>query len=94
MKTATIPATRVDPDLRQAVEDNLQEGETLSKFLIESLQLNLNRRKAEQTFLEKGFASREQSRSTGEYVSSDEVIDGLKQKLAAARQNPDPVTSL
>jgi hypothetical protein len=89
MKTATIPATRVNPDLRQAVEDNLQEGETLSSFLIESIQLNLNRRKAEQTFLEKGFASRDQARSTGEYISSDEVLNGLKQKLAAARQKAD-----
>ncbi|NQZ09314.1 MAG: prevent-host-death protein [Algicola sp.] len=86
MKTATIPATRVNPALRQAVEDNLQEGETLSNFLVESLQLNLNRRKAEQAFLAKGMASREQARSTGEYVSSDEVLDGLKQKLAAAKQ--------
>jgi hypothetical protein len=86
MKTATIPAIRVNPALRQAVEDNLQEGETLSNFLIESLQFNLSRRKAEQTFLEKGFVSREQARSTGEYVSSDEVLDGLKQKLATARQ--------
>ena len=86
MKTATIPATRVNPALRQAVEDNLQEGETRSNFLVESLQLNLNRRKAEQAFLSKGMASREQARSTGEYVSSDEVLDGLKQKLAAAKQ--------
>lgn len=86
MKTATIPATRVSPELRQAVEDSLHEGETLSSFLSESLQLNLNRRNAEQAFLEKGLASQIQARSTGEYMSSDEVIDGLKQKLATARQ--------
>lgn len=86
MKTATIPATRVNPSLRQAVEESLNEGETLSSFLIESLELNLNRRKTEQAFIAKGLASREQARTTGEYISSDEVLDSLKQKLATAKQ--------
>ena len=45
-------------------------------------------RQADQAFLAKGMASREQAHSTDEYVSSDEVLDGLKQKLAPAKQNP------
>ena len=33
MKTATFPAVRVKPELRQAAEEILQEGETLSSFV-------------------------------------------------------------
>ena len=48
--------------------------------------VNPSLRQADQAFLAKAKASREQARSTGEYLSSDEVLDGLKQKLAAAKQ--------
>lgn len=42
----------------------------------------MNKREAEQAFLAKELASREQAISADEYVSSDEVLGGLKQKLA------------
>ena len=37
MKTAAIPAVRVPPELRQAAEDLLQTGETLSGFVEEAV---------------------------------------------------------
>ena len=39
MKTATIPALRVEPELREAVEDVLGENETLSAFMESALRM-------------------------------------------------------
>lgn len=44
MKTATIPALRVEPKLRDAVEEVLAEGETLSSFVEKALKANILRR--------------------------------------------------
>lgn len=85
MKTSTIPATRVTPELRAQVDDILQNGETLSSFLIESLQLNLHRRKAKDEFIAKGLASRDEAKITGQYVAATDVIDNLRAKLNAAQ---------
>ena len=51
MKSATIPALRVQPELRQAAEEMLQPGETLSGFVEESLRRNMERRLAQRAFL-------------------------------------------
>ncbi len=44
MKTATIPALRVETELRHSVENILQENETLSSFVIESLRQGVKSR--------------------------------------------------
>ena len=33
MKTATLPSLRVEPELREAAESVLEQGETLSGFI-------------------------------------------------------------
>ena len=47
MKTAAIPAVRVPPELRQAAEDLLQAGETLSGFVEEAVRRNVEFRQAQ-----------------------------------------------
>ena len=44
MKSATIPPLRVDPELRSAAESILQEGETLSSFVIDSIKDGIQNR--------------------------------------------------
>lgn len=85
MKTATIPSLRVAPELRQAAESVLQEGETLSSFVEQSVRTNIQRRQFQQEFIARGLAAREEARRTGVYYSSEEVLDGLKAKFAAKR---------
>lgn len=85
MKTATIPALRVTPELRQAAESVLQEGETLSSFVEQSVRTNIQRRQFQQEFIARGLASRDEAKRTGVYYSSEEVMDELKAKLAAKR---------
>ena len=84
MKTATMPALRVQPELRQAAEEMLQPGETLSGFVEESLRRNVERRQAQQAFLARGLASRDAARKSGKYVSADAVLAKLAAKIESA----------
>ena len=85
MKTASFPSLRVDPELRQAAEDSLQEGETISSFVEQSIRNNIERRQRQREFIARGLASREQTARTGAYVSSDAVLGKLEQMLAKAK---------
>lgn len=90
MKTATIPSLRVDPELRCAVESVLQEGETLSSFVEQSLRANIARRRTQQAFLARGFASREEARRTGKYFPAEDVLrelDGMLTRAEASQGN-------
>jgi predicted transcriptional regulator len=85
MKTATFPSLRVDPELRQAAEDSLQEGETISSFVEQSIRDKIERRLRRREFLVRGLASRDEAAMTGEYVSADTVLARLEQMLAKAK---------
>ncbi len=85
MKTATFPSLRVTPELRQAAEQILQEGETLSSFVEQSIRESIGRRKIQQEFIARGLRSRDDARQTGKYASADAVIGRLEQMLATAK---------
>ena len=50
METATIPSLRVMPDLRQATENILREGETLASLMEASLRAEIRHREVQQDF--------------------------------------------
>ena len=77
MKTATIPALRVEPKLREAAQSVLTSGETLSSLVEESLKANIERRKYQQDFIARGLASRDEAKRTGEYYSAESVLAEL-----------------
>ena len=77
MKSSTIPSIRVAPALRAAAEDVLEEGESLSSFAEQSLRRNIAQRQAQQEFLRRGLASRDQAQRTGEYYEADDVLAAL-----------------
>ena len=81
MKTATIPALRVEPQLREAAQSVLAEGETLSSFLEESLKANIARRMHNQAFIARGLASRDEAKQTQEYYTAESVLDELTNML-------------
>ena len=70
MKTATMPALRVQPELRQAAEEILRPGETLSAFVEDSLRRNVEFRRTQQEFIARGLASRDDAKKSGVYFSS------------------------
>lgn len=85
MKTATIPSLRVEPDLRHAAESVLQEGETLSSFVEQSLRINIDNRRAQQDFIARGLASRDEAQRTGDYFPADQVLRELDDMRAKAQ---------
>jgi len=86
MKTATIPSLRVEPELRKAAEDVLQEGESLSSFMEEALRAGIRHRKLQKEFVARGLAAAAEARETGEYYSAEEVFSELSGMLAKAEE--------
>ena len=85
MKTATLPSLRVEPELRDAAESVLHEGETLSGFIEASVRETIERRRARAEFMARGMASREEALRSGVYFAADKVHAELGQMLAAAK---------
>ena len=86
MKTATIPAVRVEPELRAEVESLLSEGETVSEFVEASVRATVLRRRNQAEFIARGLRSLDAARRSGDYVEADAVVQTLQRKLDAARK--------
>lgn len=82
MKTATLPPLRVAPELRQAAEAVLREGESLSSFMEQSLRDEVNRRNTRAEFIARGLAARDETKRTGVYYSKEESLSALDTVLA------------
>ena len=85
-KTSTISPLRVSEEMRAAAEAALMDGETLSSFVLEAIQLNIQRRAMQQKFIARGLAARDEARRAGQHVSVDEVLVGLDRTLARTRK--------
>ena len=86
MKTASIPSLRVDPELREAAEKVLQDGETLSNFMEQSLRLNVERRRAQHEFIARGLRARDEAKRSGNYIPAEEVLRELDRMLVKAER--------
>lgn len=85
MKTATLPSLRVDPALREAAEAVLEEGESLSSFVEQSVRTQIQMRQQQEAFIARGLASRERARKSGHYVDADAVLADLGACLAKGK---------
>ena len=85
MKTASLPAVRVEPELRAEVESLLGEGETLSAFVEASVRASVERRRVHGEFIARGLRARDVARGSGDTVQAEEVVAGLQRKLETAR---------
>jgi predicted transcriptional regulator len=86
VKTSTIPPIRVSAKLRRDAEAVLEEGETLSSFMLEALERRVEQRRDQQAFLARGLASADRARKTGRYVTATAVLSKLESRLAQARK--------
>jgi predicted transcriptional regulator len=84
MKTATIPALRVEPKLREAAESVLATNETLSSFVEESLRANIERRLHQQAFIARGLTARDEAKASQEYYAAQSVLGELADMLKKA----------
>jgi len=86
MKTTTIPPLRVSQELRKRAEAVLEQGETLSGFVLDALTRSIEYRNARREFIARGLAGAAQAKKTGKYVPADRVIKKLARKLVKAKQ--------
>ena len=86
MKSSTFPSVRVDPELRQAAEKVLRDGETLSGFVEQSIRQQVQRRNLQQEFIERGLRSGKSARNSGEYYTAEQVLAELDDLLNSATQ--------
>ena len=85
MKTATLPALRVHPEVRDAVESLLETGETLSSFVEQAVLERLERRRYQSEFIARGLTARDKAREANHYISADDVLADLGAMLEAAK---------
>jgi predicted transcriptional regulator len=86
LKTTSLPPLRVSPALRKQAEAVLEQGETLSGFVLDAVTRSIEYRNARQAFIARGLASATQAKKTGKYVPAGRVIEKLARKLAKAKQ--------
>ena len=84
MKTTNFPPLRVTPALRKAAESVLLDGESLSSFMQQALQLNVDRRRLQKEFIRRGLRARKDAARTGAYLSEQDVLAALDSVLARA----------
>lgn len=85
MKTAAIPSIRVEPALREQLEQVLAEGESLSAFVEASVRAQVQRRQQQAEFVARGMASMDAVRAGAPTLSLDESMQAVKRRIAAAR---------
>jgi len=86
MKTATLPSLRVDPSLRLAAEEVLQEGESLSSFVEHSVRAQIDLRKSQEAFVARGLAARDAAEAAGTFIAAGTVLKKLESRLARAKK--------
>ena len=93
MKTSTLPALRVSPELRDAAKRALLPGETLSKLMESALESHIGQRMAQQDFIARGLHSAQEARAHDQYASAASVVAKLEKRLAAAKKKAKPSTA-
>jgi hypothetical protein len=78
MKTATLPTVRVLPEIRAQAEALLEDGESLSMFIEESLRRQITQRQSEREFLARGMAAGVRARETGVTISAEDSLARLR----------------
>jgi hypothetical protein len=86
MRTAAIPSVRVEPALRDQLEQVLHEGESLSSFVEASVRANVRRRLDQAEFLQRGLVSLADTRQSDQYVGVDDVLRKLEARLDEAKR--------
>ncbi len=86
MKSSTFPSLRVDPELREAAEGVLREGETLTSLIETAVRETIHRRLAQAEFNTRGLRASEDARRTGVCHPAAEVHAELQRKLDARRK--------
>ena len=87
MKTSPFPSLRVEPELREAAESVLRDGEILTSLIETSVRETIQRRRAQEEFIARGLRSREDAERTRIYHTAESVHSELQQRLDTRRKS-------
>jgi hypothetical protein len=87
MKTSSFPSLRVEPELRDAAESVLREGETLTSLIETSVRETIQRRRQQEEFIARGLRAREETQRTGITYAAEVVHSELQRRLDARRKS-------
>ena len=87
MKTSTFPSLRVEPELREAAESVLRDGESLTGLIETSVREAIQRRRTQQEFIARGLLSRDEADRTGIDHTAESVHAELQRRLDARRKS-------
>lgn len=87
MKTSSFPSLRVEPELREAAESVLREGETLTSLIETSVRETIQRRRQQEEFVARGLRAREETQRTGITHAAEAVHSELQRRLDARRKS-------
>ena len=74
MKTATLPPIRVAPDFRVELEGVLEQGESLSQFVENTVRSTVAKRKNQAEFIRRGMAAIDATQRDGSVIPAELVI--------------------
>ncbi len=83
VKTTTLPPIRVAPNVRKVLE----EGESLSAFMLKAVKEKAELRSEKRSFLAKALARSRKTERTGEFVRGNAVFKRLERVLARTKNN-------
>ncbi len=86
MKSSTIPAVRVEPELRQELEAVLGDNETLSGFVEQAVRGAVSYRRTQAEFLARGEKAWQDYQQTGNSRPAGDVFDEVQRRIEARRQ--------
>lgn len=86
MKTATLPPLRVSPRLKKSIEAVLEEGETVSAFMLHAVAHEAQVRREQRAFIRKAMARSRHAERTGAYVPAETVFGRLEEVLTRAKR--------
>jgi hypothetical protein len=77
---------RVEPELREAAESVLRDGESLTSLMETALRETIHRRRTQDEFLARGLRSLEDAKRTGVYHATADVHSEMQRRLDARRK--------
>lgn len=85
MKSSITPSVRIDQDLLKELERCLAPGETVATFVTLAIRAEVDRRRCESAFAQRGRQAIARSEVAGDWSPADDVIGRAESKFAAAR---------
>lgn len=86
MKSSTLPAVRIEPELRAELEAVLNAEETISTFVADAVRRAVDFRRVQSDFQARGEAAWQGYLRTGVSHPVEEVFDRMQARIDARRR--------